>query len=108
MAEGMDAAANEILRTARRGANRVRVDLARAYADLAKAYEDAGRAGTETGSAVADAAELAWIETRKRALHAVESAKPVRAAVSDHPLVAITAAAALGAAIGVLLSRTTR
>ncbi|HVY86421.1 MAG TPA: hypothetical protein VG943_14910 [Caulobacterales bacterium] len=103
MAEGsMDSAANEILRTARRGANRVRVDLARAYADLAKAYEDAGRAGAETGEVVSEAAELAWVEARKRAL---EASKPVRAAVSDHPMVAVSAAVAVGAALGVLLTR---
>ncbi|HVZ99540.1 MAG TPA: hypothetical protein VG841_04420 [Caulobacterales bacterium] len=102
MAEGTMEAAGEILRTARKGASRVRADLARAYADLAKAYEDAGRAGSETGEAVSEAAELAWVEARRRAL---EAAKPMRSAVTDHPFVALSAAAAVGAALGVLLTR---
>ena len=95
-------AASEVLRAARRGAGRVRVDLAKAYADLAKAYEDAGRAGAETGEALTDAAQVAWHEARKRA---EEGTKPIRAAVSDHPVLAISAAAAVGAVLGVLLTR---
>ena len=95
-------AASEVLRTARKGAGRVRLDLAKAYADLAKAYEDAGRAGAETGEAISDAAQIAWHEASRRAQ---DSTRPMRAAVSDHPVVAISAAAAVGALLGVLLTR---
>ena len=102
MADPALEAAGEAWRKARRGANRVNVDLARAYADLAKAYEHAGQAGAETGEAISDAAHIAWQEAQVRAK---EGLKPVRGAVGDHPLLAISAAAAIGALVGLALSR---
>lgn len=91
-------AAGQVWRTARRGADRVRLDLAKAYADLARAYEDAGRAGVETGEAISDAAQIALAEARRRV-------KPMRATIGDHPLAALGAAATAGIVLGLLLAR---